>query len=127
MQFVSNTNHGQSCQLHLAMQAPPGSYRAASWPEDAVEPSTAHPGVHAAEAGAGAEKQGLPWRQRLPRIKADFDGGLREVVKGILVLLSDQVGVQYILSGARILTPSHEESSPSLICCLHVKWYHIIH
>jgi len=74
------------------VQAPPGSYRAASWPEDAHTTRPVNPGTNpAGDMGAAAEKLGgVPWRQRLPGIKADFDGGLRNVVKDVLLLLSDQ-------------------------------------
>ena len=82
----------------MILQAPPGSYRAASWPEEL--PADQAPGRkrprfdetgRSAPAAASARQEAPGWRHRLPAIQEKFNSCLQNTLNDALLLLADQV------------------------------------
>ena len=77
-------------------QALPGSYRAASWPEDRLYASTAsrkHDELASSLGQAGPEQNVylLTWRKQLPFIISAFESSQRELLLDVVSLLVDKV------------------------------------
>ena len=82
--------------LHAMFQALPGSYRAASWPEDSVDvfatgKRQARPESMPRSVDSEPSHQPRAWRQRLPGIITGLEQGLQAILSDVLLLLTDKV------------------------------------
>ena len=78
------------------VQALAGSYRAASWPEDRLEITTAGRRRDQLDSSSRQAKnerpmQMLAWRKRLPSIIAAFEKSMQDLLSDVVQLLVDKV------------------------------------
>ncbi len=78
----------------LILQALPGSYRAASWPEDRLGGLNA--GEKGQQLGSASGEQLLTWRKRLPQIIAAFERNLQELLSSVVLLLVEKVLLSFV-------------------------------
>ena len=79
------------------LQALPGSYRAASWPEDRLDApessdrTVSQLGSSTGQARAEHPRQPPSWRKQLPHIIAAFERSLQDLLSDVVLLLVDKV------------------------------------
>lgn len=90
--------------MSILRQAPPGAYRALSWPEATPEEIWPKRKRQRYETPAGSlqpAEQGEPsWRQKLAAVQSEFNKGLQAVLSDTLLLLTEQVNIRFVNSSS---------------------------